>query len=117
MARTYAVGFGTDQYGYVGCGYDGNHLKDFWRYDEGSDSWTQITSIGGSKRMGASAFVIDGTAYVVGGENNSESVTDFWAFDPDTETWTEKREISNVSDDDYDDMWEFFPSDEYDEND
>ena len=103
MARTYAVGFGTDQYGYVGCGYDGNHLKDFWRYDEGSDSWTQITSIGGSKRMGASAFVIDGTAYVVGGENNSESVTDFWAFYPDTETWTGKREISNVSDEDYDD--------------
>lgn len=102
-ARRAAVAFSVGGSGYVGCGYDGNHLKDFWKYNEDSDSWEQITSIGGSKRMGASAFVIDGTAYVVGGENNSESVTDFWAFDPSSGTWTEKREISNVSDEDYDD--------------
>lgn len=103
-ARTYASGFGTDMYGYVGLGYDGdNYLKDFWKYNEGSDTWEQTTSIGGSKRMGASAFVIDGIAYVVGGENNSNVVTDFWSFDPSSGTWTEKREIENVSDDDYDD--------------
>ena len=102
-ARRAAVAFSVAGNGYVGCGYDGNHLKDFWRYDESSDSWIQITSIGGSKRMGASSFVIDDVAYVVGGENNSECVTDFWAFDPSGETWIEKRKISNVSDDDYDD--------------
>ena len=72
-------------------------------FTAGGQVYVATGGYGGSKRMGASAFVIDGTAYVVGGENNSESVTDFWAFDPDTETWTEKREISNVSDDDYDD--------------
>ena len=102
-ARRAAVAFSVGGKGYVGCGYDGNHLKDFWRYDEDSDSWVQITSIGGSKRMGASSFVIDNTAYIVGGENNSECVTDFWAFDPTDETWTEKREIRNISDEDYDD--------------
>lgn len=43
-ARTYAVGFATDSYGYVGLGYDGdNYLKDFWRYDPATDSWTQAT--------------------------------------------------------------------------
>lgn len=47
--------------------------------------------------------MIDGTAYVVGGENNSESVTDFWAFDASSGTWTELREIDDASDEDYDD--------------
>ena len=102
-ARRAAVAFYAGGNGYVGCGYDGNHLKDFWKYNEVSDTWEQITSIGGSKRMGASAFVIDDIAYVVGGENNSNVVTDFWSFDPSSGTWTEKREIENVSDDDYDD--------------
>ena len=62
-----------------------------------------MTSIGGSKRIRASSFVIDGVAYVVGGENNSETITDFWAYDAASDTWTEKREIANVSDEDYDD--------------
>ena len=62
-----------------------------------------MTSIGGSKRIGASSFVIDGTAYIVGGENNSDVVTDFWSYDPETDTWNELRDIANVSDDDYDD--------------
>ena len=110
VARTYAVGFSTELYGYVGLGYDGdNYLKDFWRYDEGSDKWEQITSIGGSKRIGASSFVIDDIAYVVGGENNSSVVTDFWSFDPVSGTWTEKREISNVSDEEYDDDYSTIP--------
>lgn len=103
-ARTYAVGFASDLYGYVGLGYDGdNYLKDFWKYNEASDTWEAITSIGGSKRIGASSFVIDDVAYVVGGENNSETVTDFWAYDASTDTWIEKRKIANVSDDEYDD--------------
>ena len=110
VARTYAVGFSTELYGYVGLSYDGdNYLKDFWKYDEGSDKWEQITSIGGSKRIGASSFVIDDIAYVVGGENNSSVVTDFWSFDPVSGTWTEKREISNVSDEEYDDDYSTIP--------
>lgn len=46
---------------------------------------------------------------MVGGENNSDVVTDFWAFDPSSGTWTEKREISNVSDEDYDDDYSTIP--------
>ena len=108
-ARRAAVSFSVLGTGYVGCGFDGNHLKDFWKYNEDADSWEQITSIGGSKRIGASSFVIDDIAYVVGGENNSDVVTDFWAFDPSSCTWTEKREISNVSDEEYDDDYSTIP--------
>lgn len=102
-ARRAAVAFSVGGTGYVGCGFDGNHLKDFWKYDEQDDKWIQVTSIGGSKRIGASSFVIGETAYIVGGENNSETVTDFWAYNASSDKWTELREISNVSEDDYDD--------------
>ena len=35
--------------------------------------------------------------------NNGEYVDDFWKFDPSTESWTQLRDISDSSDEDYDD--------------
>lgn len=102
-ARYLAVSFGVSGKGYIGCGYDGNYLKDFYSFDPSSNSWTQIVSIGGSKRQGAVSFVIDDIAYVCTGENNGEYIDDFWKYDPSTGEWTELREISDESDDDYDD--------------
>ena len=48
--------------------------------------------------------MIDGKAYVCGGQNNNSDVSDFWGFDPSAATpWTQLRDIANTSDDDYDD--------------
>ena len=105
-ARSGAVSFGLGSYGYLGTGYDGHFLKDMWKYDPVSDTWTQIVSLGGSKRNNATAFVSGGKAYVVCGVNNGSYVTDFWRFDQQTELWTELREISDATDDDYDDDYE-----------
>jgi len=105
-ARSGAISFGIGSYGYLGTGYDGHFLKDMWKYDPVNDRWTQIVSLGGSKRNNATAFVSGGKAYVVCGVNNGSYVTDFWRFDPQTELWTELREISNATDDDYDDDYE-----------
>ena len=68
-----------------------------------ANSWTQTISIGGTKRQGATSFVINGIAYVCCGQNNGEYVDDFWKFDPSTESWTQLRDISDSSDEDYDD--------------
>jgi len=102
-ARYGAVAFGLSGKGYVGCGYDGNYLKDFYSFNPTSDSWEQIISIGGSKRMGATSFVIDDIAYICCGQNNGDYIYDFWKYDQSSGMWTQLRDISNTSDDDYDD--------------
>jgi len=67
------------------------------------NSWAQKASLGGSKRTDAVAFVYNSKAYVATGINNGSYLNDFWMYDPSTDTWTEKRKISSVSDDSYDD--------------
>ena len=67
-----------------------------------------MNGFGGQKRQGATAFVIDGKAYVCGGQNNNSDVSDFWRFDPSAATpWTQLRDIANTSDDDYDDDYDY----------
>ena len=58
------------------------------------------------KYMGATSFVINNEAYVCCGVNNGTYVDDFWKFNPSTGNWTQLRDISNSSDDDYDDDYE-----------
>lgn len=101
--RYSAVAFSIAGKGYIGAGYDGNYLKDFYAFNPSTNSWSQIVSIGGQKRMGATSFVIDDIAYVCCGVNNGTYVDDFWQYDPSTAQWTQLRDISNSSDDDYDD--------------
>ena len=106
--RYNAVGFAIDNKGYIGTGYDGNYLKDMWQYNPAADTWTQVASLTGSKRSEAVVFVHNNLAYIVTGSNNGSYLNDFWVFNPTTNDWSEKRKISDVSDNEYDD--------DYDEN-
>lgn len=125
-ARYNAVAFSLDGRGFVGTGFtagaDQMVLNDFWAYDPGTDSWAPVTGYGGSKRRGATAFILnDGQkdyAYVCTGYNTSDgsSVADMWRFggvnsspDPDGNyigDWKSLRKITNSNssesyDDDY----------------
>jgi len=107
-ARYNAVGFSIGAKGYISTGYDGNYLKDMWEYTPGITSadpgtWTQKASMTGSKRTEAMVFVYNNLAYIVGGFNNGTYVNDFWVFNPADNSWAEKRKISSVSDESYDD--------------
>lgn len=112
-ARYDAVGFSINGKGYISCGFDGNYLKDVYEYTPGATAadpgtWVQKASLGGTKRTGAMVFVLDNKAYICSGSNNGSPVNELWMFDG--ATWTEKRKISNVSDDDYDDDYNIMRS-------
>jgi N-acetylneuraminic acid mutarotase len=46
--------------------------------------------------------VISSKGYIVTGIDNGTYENDLWEYDPSTDVWTKKRQISNISDDDYD---------------
>ncbi len=97
-ARQQAVGFSLNGKGYVGTGWDGDltDMKDFWQYDPGSDTWTEIAPLLGVARRGAIAFslTVNGQEYGYVGTGYTESpekdyMLDFWQFDPTGTTDTE----------------------------
>jgi len=103
--RYAAIGLAINNLGYVGTGYDGSVLKDFWQYNPQTDQWIQKVSVGGSKRRDALAFAINGKVYIAAGVNNGEYVDDFWEYDPISDIWLKLRDISDASDDDFDDEY------------
>ncbi|CAL1520081.1 kelch repeat-containing protein [Chitinophaga sp. MM2321] len=106
-ARYGAVSFALKDKGFITTGYDGNWLKDNWKYDPTTDSWAQAPSLNTGKRTDASSFVIGNRAYVVMGTANSTFISDFYAYDGDTDNWVQLRAIDNLSDDSYDDSYNF----------
>jgi N-acetylneuraminic acid mutarotase len=113
VERYYAVGASVGGKGYVGTGYDGGSpLKDFYSFTPGttpgSGTWTSISSYEGSKRSGASVFVIGNYLYLLGGTANDGNPVDFQRYDPnkgegDKGTWEKILDLRNTdltSDDD-----------------
>ncbi len=102
-ARYDAVGFAVGNYGYLGTGYNGTWLNDFWQFDPVNNQWRAIQNSPVSKRSGALAFVFMDQAYICTGINNGIQSTDFWRYNPTTDKWTRLRDIYNTSRDSYDD--------------
>ena len=62
---------------YLGTGYDGTYLKDWWEYNPAGDTWTQKTDFGGSPRRLAVSTAINGKVYV-GTGYDPEHRKDWW---------------------------------------
>ncbi|MDR0724399.1 MAG: galactose oxidase [Prevotellaceae bacterium] len=108
VERYYAVGASIGDKGYVGTGTDGGSpLKDFYSFTPGntpgSGTWAQISSYEGSKRAGASVFVIGNYMYLLGGTANDGNPTDMQRYDPGRDVWEKVLDLRNTdltSDDD-----------------
>lgn len=99
--RLYATTFVIDNEAYLCCGSNNStNVYDFWKFD--GTTWTQLRDISDTSdyeydddynimRNQAVAFVVDGKAFLVGGNSAADSgtnYTDWWIYDPSTDLWT-----------------------------
>lgn len=85
VLREGAVAFTIDGYGYLGTGSYGSIVSTFWKYDPIYDTWEEVTAFEGASRMDAVAFTINGRGFVALGRNSSTYFDDIWEFKPEME--------------------------------
>ena len=65
MARSYATGFSIGTKGYIGCGStSAGFQKDFWVWDQTTNTWTQKMDIPGAGRSEPVGFSIGAHGYI-----------------------------------------------------
>ena len=76
---------GTDGYVLAGQNENGAYVKDFYKYDTTTDSWTQLPNFPGYPRGYAYGIAHNGKAYVGFGTSNAFDIgplDDLWEYDP-----------------------------------
>src|SRR3989344_6071306 len=101
--RTEAAGFSIGTTGYIGTGVREltgiDYKKNFWAWDQTTDTWTQKADFGGVDRSGAVGFSINGKGYMGIGYNSllaQSLLKDFWQYDPATDKWTQKTNFGGI---------------------
>ncbi|UII25639.1 galactose oxidase [Fulvivirga maritima] len=89
IVRRYGVAFGVEGMGFITTGSSGSNLTTTWAYDPVNDIWEERTAFEGLARQGAIGFTVNGRSFVGLGTNSSQR---------------------------FDDLWEFLPLDEYDDD-
>jgi hypothetical protein len=92
MARYGAVGFSIGTKGYIGTGFGGaggsSLFKDFWEWDQATDTWTRKADFGGAARAFAVGFSTGTKGYIGNGYDGSDpSYKDYWEWDQGTDEW------------------------------
>ncbi|NND76841.1 MAG: T9SS type A sorting domain-containing protein [Flavobacteriales bacterium] len=84
LARTHPalVAFGDKVY--MGLGYAGGNLGDWWEYDIPTDTWTEKATFIGANRHHPYQFVIDDYVYVGSGH-----FSDWYRYDPSNDSWSQ----------------------------
>ncbi len=89
LERASAIAFTIDTFAYVGLGIGGTLLKDLWRYDASTGTWTQMADFAGTARNGAIGFAIDNKGYVGLGQDADNLKADFYSYNPSLNEWEE----------------------------
>ena len=97
VARQEAVGFSIGSKGYIGTGWNGGCLQDFWEWDPSTNIWTQKANFGGGNRQGAYHFSIGTKGYIGMGWDCNTEINDFWEWDQATNLWTQKANYPGTS--------------------
>lgn len=91
--RVNPVSFVIANMAYMGTGYNGGYLNDFWQYDPANDVWTQVANFQGPSRSNASGFSILSKGYVCAGSTASNLYKDLWEYDPLQNSWSQKTDF------------------------
>jgi len=83
---------------YVGSGFMGYNLTNFFRYNTATDTWSQIHKLP-EGRMLSSGLALAGKGYVMlgrfwnGALNNGRLLSDIVEYDPASDTWTKRGDF------------------------
>jgi hypothetical protein len=100
--RTAAVGFSLGAGGFIGTGFDSSsYRRNFSAYNQFTDSWTQVESMGGPTGAGlarnaASVFVIGTRAYIAVGQGSNPFLNDLWEYDAGSDSWMQKANFGGT---------------------
>ncbi|MEY4803782.1 MAG: hypothetical protein RL331_295 [Bacteroidota bacterium] len=99
-ARRDAISFVVNNFAFVGSGMDsisgptGNTLKDFWRYNPTSNSWSAIADFQGAGGEGvyfATGFAVGGKGYLCGGKTGPNLYSSqLWEYKPGNNQWIQR---------------------------
>lgn len=82
IVRSNAVAFTLNGYGYIACGAASGALNSVWEYDSGTDTWELKTSFEGTTRQDAIAFSNGSRAFVGLGRSGTLYLDDLDEFFP-----------------------------------
>lgn len=138
--RREATTFAINDDVYFGTGLsNGSHLDDFWKFNTTSETWTRLTDLDDEDdysiiRSGATGFTMGNYGYICGGDNGNS----VWEYDPVADEWESKTDFEAASRTDaiafsngtrgfvvlgksgdyyFDDMMEFQPFEEQEDDD
>ena len=141
--RRSATTFSINGVVYMGTGEsNGVYLEDFWAFDPSTESWTKKLDLDEEdeytvERSNAVGFELNGYGYIACGDR-SGTTNSVWEYDPANDTWEEKTSFEGATRQDaiafsngsrafigmgrtgslyLDDLDEFFPFEEYDDED
>jgi N-acetylneuraminic acid mutarotase len=100
-AKHRCTAFSINNKGYIGGGHinagESVYYKDYWEYDPGTNTWTQIADFGGGYRYHSTAFNIGNFGYVGLGEDDDNTYhNDFWKYIPLINTWVQVADYPGV---------------------
>lgn len=85
IIRSGGVGLGLDGLGYIIAGNNGNNLTSVWEYLPSNDSWEERTALEGIARINAVGFSINGRSFLTTGSSGTLRLDDLWEFKPTEE--------------------------------
>jgi len=93
VGRFDAVSFSIDGKVFVGMGEGVGRYTDIWKYDPAVGIWSRCADFPGEPRDYATAFTVNGKAYVGLGYQKR----DLWQYDPQLDQWTQVGDSPVVS--------------------